>query len=530
MYPRLTALGRALGSAAFLAASAGAACAEYALTILHTNDFHARFEPISGSDSACSAVDATAGKCFGGTARLVTAIAEARARSNNSILVDGGDQFQGSLFYTYYKGAMSAEFMTKLGYDAMTVGNHEFDDGPEVLRGFMDAVEFPVLMSNADVSGEPLLADKLMKSVVIERGGEKLGLIGLTPQDTDELASPGPRVIFTDPVGAVQQEVDLLTAAGVTKIIVLSHSGYGVDQRVAAETTGVDVIVGGHTNTYLSNVAEGAVGPYPTMVGSTAIVSAFAYGKFLGELNVVFNDGGEVVTATGEPLIMDAAVAEDAPTIARIAELAVPLEEMRSKVVAEAATGIDGSRDNCRAVECQMGNLVADAMLARVADQGVTIAFANGGGLRASIDAGPVTMGEVLTVLPFQNTLSTFTVTGADVLAALENGVSQVEEGAGRFVQVAGLKYTFDPKLPAGARVSEVMVLVGGDAWAPIDPAAEYIAVSNNYVRGGGDGFEMFVNARDVYDFGPDLADVTAEYLAANAPYTPYLDGRITRK
>lgn len=516
-------------SGAILALSAGLAKADYTLTILHTNDFHDRFEPISAFDSACSAEDATEKKCFGGSARLVTALAEARTRSNNSILVDGGDQFQGTLFYTYYKGKMTAEFMTKLGYDAMTVGNHEFDDGPEVLAGFIDAVQFPVLMSNADISGEAMLKEKIKKSVVIERGGEKLGLIGLTPQDTDELASPGKNVIFTDPVGAVQAEVDALTAEGVNKIIVLSHSGYEVDKRVAAETKGVDVIVGGHTNTYLSNTSDKAEGPYPTMVGNTAIVSAYAYGKFLGELNVTFNDAGEVVSATGEPLIMDAAVAEDQPTLDRIAELAKPLEEIRNKVVAETAAAIDGSRETCRAVECPMGNLIAEAMLDRVAGQGVTIAVQNGGGVRASIDAGPVTMGEVLTVLPFQNTLSTFEVTGATVVAALENGVSQVEEGAGRFLQVAGLKYTFDPKAPAGSRVSDVMV-GAGDTWAPIDPAATYKVVSNNYVRTGGDGFSMFVDAANAYDFGPDLADVTAEYMAKTGPYTPMTDGRITVK
>ncbi len=519
-----------LSTAAAFGLSAGIAQADYALTILHTNDFHARFEPINASDSTCSAEDAAESKCLGGTARLVTAIADARARSNNTILVDGGDQFQGSLFYTYYKGAMSAEFMNKLGYDAMTVGNHEFDDGPEVLRGFVDTVKFPILMSNADISGEPLLAGKIAKSVTIERGGEAIGLIGLTPQDTPELASPGPKVIFTDPVQAVQNEVDLLTDAGVNKIIVLSHSGFNVDKRIAAATTGVDVIVGGHTNTYLSNVAENAEGPYPTMVGQTAIVSAYAYGKLLGELNVTFDDAGTVTASTGEPLIMDAAVAEDAATVARIAELAKPLDEIRQKVVAQAAEPIDGSRETCRAVECAMGNLIADAMLDRVAGQGVTIALQNSGGVRSSIDAGPVTMGEVLTVLPFQNTLSTFEVDGATLLSALENGVSQLEDGAGRFLQVAGMQYSFDAAAPVGSRISDVMVLIGGDAWGPIDPAATYKVVSNNYVRGGGDGFEMFVNAANPYDFGPDVADVLAEFMARNGPYTPYTDGRITRK
>ena len=175
-----------------------------------------------------------------------------------------------------------------------------------------------------------------------------------------------------------------------------------------------------------------------------------------------------------------------------------------------------------------MGNLVADAMLDRVKSQGVTIAIQNGGGLRASIDAGEVTMGEVLTVLPFQNTLSTFEVTGAQLLEALENGVSQVEEVAGRFPQVSGMKFTWDPNAEPGSRIVEALVEVDG-GFEPVDPEATYGMVSNNFIRGGGDGYAMFVNAANAYDFGPDLADVTAEYLAAQGPYAPYIAGRITK-
>ncbi len=517
-------------SVAALAISAGAAAADYSLTILHTNDFHARFEPISKYDSGCSAEDNAEGKCFGGSARLVTAVAEARARSNNSILVDGGDQFQGTLFYTYYKGKVAAEMMNKLGYDGMTVGNHEFDDGPEVLAGFMASVDFPVLMSNADVSLEPALAGKLMKSAVIERGGEKIALIGLTPQDTDELASPGKNITFTDPSSAVQGEVDRLSAEGVNKFIVLSHSGFAVDKLVAANTTGVDVIVGGHSNTLLSNTQERAVDVYPVMVGDTAIVQAYAYGKFLGELNVTFDDAGKVIEAAGEPILIDGQVVEDSGTVDRIAELAGPLDEIRNKVVASAAAAIEGDRAVCRVQECTMGNLVADAMLARVKDQGISIAIANSGGIRASIDAGDVTMGEVLKVLPFQNTLSTFEVSGQTVIDALENGVSQVEEVKGRFPQVAGLKFTWDASVAAGeGRIQEVMVMQGGD-WVAIDPAATYGLVSNNFIRNGGDGYKMFRDAQNAYDFGPDVADVLAEYMAAAGGYSPMLDGRIAQK
>ncbi|MCV6595161.1 MAG: 5'-nucleotidase/apyrase family protein [Silicimonas sp.] len=514
-----------LTGAAALALTSGAALADYSITILHTNDFHDRFEPISKYDSGCSEESNAEGKCFGGMARMVTAIEAAKARNDNFMLVDAGDQFQGTLFYQYYKGQTAAEFMNGLGYDAMAVGNHEFDDGPEALEEFVKLANFPVLMSNADLSAEPGLKDIIEKSVVIEKAGEKIGLIGLTPINNDELASPGPNITFTDPSPAVQAEVDKLTADGINKIVLLSHSGYATDMAIALNTSGVDVIVGGHSNTLLSNTSDRAAGPYPDVVNGVAIVQAYAYGKYLGELQVTFDGDGNVTEASGEPVLIDASVEENAEVKARVAELAQPLEEIRNKVVAEAAEAIGGERDVCRAMECPMGSLIADAMLERVKDQGIEIAIQNGGGIRASIDAGPVTMGEVLTVLPFQNTLSTFQVSGAVILEALENGVSQMEEGAGRFPQVAGMSYTVDPAAEAGSRISEVMV--GG---APLDVAKTYGVVSNNYVRNGGDGYKMFRDADNAYDFGPDLADVTAEFLAAKGPFTPYTDGRITVK
>ena len=507
---------------ALLATCASTAMADYTLTILHTNDFHARFEPINKYDSTCKPEDNAEGKCFGGSARLATAIAEARARVENPVLLDGGDPFQGTLFYSHYKGQLAAQMMNFMGYEAMAVGNHEFDDGPEVLRRFVDAVEFPVLMANADISREPHLKGHIDKSIVIEKLGEKIGVIGLTPEDNHDLAAPGPNIIFTPAVDAVQDEVDKLTEQGIDKIIVLSHSGYTIDLMLARETTGVDVIVGGHSHTYLDANGQANVGSYPTMVGDTAVVQAYAFGKYLGELKVVFDDAGVVTSATGAPQLLDASVAENAEVVAMVARAAEPLNEIRNREVAEAVKPISGDSALCRAGECEMGNLVTDALLERVKDQGVEIAFMNGGGLRASIDQGPVTMGEVLTVLPFQNTLSTFRITGEAMVAALENGVGQVEKGAGRFPQVSGMSFAVDITAPAGSRISNVMV---GDA--PLDPEKLYFVASNNYIRNGGDGYKMFLEAQDAYDFGPDIADVLAEYLAAHSPYTPYTDGRI---
>ncbi|MDP5336594.1 MAG: 5'-nucleotidase C-terminal domain-containing protein, partial [Paracoccaceae bacterium] len=250
----------------------------------------------------------------------------------------------------------------------------------------------------------------------------------------------------------------------------------------------------------------------------------------LGHLVLQFDEAGHVTAASGDTILLDASVTPDPAIAARVAELAGPIAEVKARVVAAAAADIDGARESCRIRECTMGNLVADAMLDRVKDQGVSIAIQNGGGLRASIAVGQVTMGDVLGVLPFQNTLSTFEATGATVLAALENGLSQIDEGAGRFPQVAGMRYVFDPAAEAGARVVSVEVRQG-DAWVALDPAKTYGVVTNNYMRGGGDGYAMFkTDGMNAYDFGPDLADVLAAYMAANAPYQPVTDGRITMK
>ncbi|MCY4178953.1 MAG: 5'-nucleotidase C-terminal domain-containing protein, partial [Litoreibacter sp.] len=262
----------------------------------------------------------------------------------------------------------------------------------------------------------------------------------------------------------------------------------------------------------------------------TPVAQAYAYSKYIGHLKLTFDDAGNVTAATGDTILLDASVEEDAGIVARVAELAGPIEEMKSRVVASSAGPIEGDRSVCRVQECAMGNLVADAMLDRVKDQGVQIAIQNAGGVRASIDAGEVTMGEVLTVLPFQNTLSTFQVTGQTIIDALENGVSQIEEVKGRFPAVAGLKFTFDASVaPNEGRIQEVMVMENG-AFTPIDPAKTYGVVSNNYVRQGGDGYKMFVDAANAYDYGPDLADVVAEYMAENGDNVIAIEGRITQK
>jgi len=464
-------LARFATSTAMLALSAGMASADYTLHILHTNDIHSRIESINRFDSTCNAEGEAEGKCFGGVARIKAAIDAKRAElaGQNVVVLDAGDPFQGSLFYTTYKGAAEAEFMEAIGYDAMAVGNHEFDDGPPKLAEFIANVSFPVVSGNLDLTGEASLKDAVADHVVLEIGGEKIGIVSALATDTVETSSPGPNVVFQDEIDSLAADAAKLEEMGVTKIIALNHVGLPKDLEIAGAVPALDVVIGGHSHTLMQN-NDAETPSYPQMVDGTPVAQAYAYSKYVGHLVVTFDDAGNVTSATGNPILLDASVTPDEAVLARIAEMGAPIEEMKNRVVAATTDAVEG-------------------------------------------------------VLPFQNTLSTFRVSGAAVVEALENGASQMEEVKGRFPQVAGMSFTVDPSAAPGARISDVMV--GG---APIDMDKVYGVVSNNYVRGGGDGYAMFVDAADAYDFGPDLADVTAEYLAANAPYTPYTDGRITVK
>lgn len=511
--------------------------ADYRLDILHINDFHARVEPVNTFNATCSSREIADKACFGGVARIKSAVDAERKRiaseGGNVLVLDAGDEFQGSLFFTTYKGLDSAEFMNAIGFDAMALGNHEFDLGAEGLAPFLDKVTFPVLASNVTTTDTSPIHDKFKPYIVKQIGGKKIGIIGAITVDTPEISKPGPTVTFSDDIDAIQTSVDALKAQGVDKIIALTHTGYQRDQKIAATVEGLDVIVGGHSHTLLSSSDPAASGPYPTLVKNPAgqdvpIVTAYAYSKYLGHLTLTFDDDGKLKSAEGAPILLDASITQDAAMAARVAEMAKPIESLKTKVVASTEAPIDGSAEICRKTECAMGNLVADAMLDRVKDQGINFAIINGGVLRASIPKGNITMGTVLTVLPFQNTVATLLLRGGDVIAALENGVSRVDEGAGRFPQVSGLKYAFDATKPVGSRISDVMVRDEQGGWQPINTEFNYGVVTNDYARAGGDGYTVFAQkGRNAYDHGPGLDDVVIDYLQGHKPYKPYTDGRI---
>lgn len=513
----------------------GAAFAQddtFDLTILHTNDEHGHHEPDSSGN--------------GGQARWATVIDQVRANVENVILVDGGDRFTGTLFHQQHRGQDNALIMTMLGYTGMTLGNHEFDDGDDVLAAFIDSVNFPVMSANVTIPEDNPLASRVAPSAIVDVNGTLVGLIGLTTADTPTISSPGEGIEFSDDyAGIVNGIVEAMAAEGVNKVVLLTHLGLGLDIELAASLVGVDVIVGGHSHTLMGNAYTAAAGvEYPAEATSATgepvlvVQAGGGNGLYGGRLDVSFDAAGLLTDWSGDTIFLSQYISPDPEVEALIATLAEPIEALRATPVGETTVFLVGDRAVCRVAECTLGNLITDAMRA---ETGAQIAITNGGGIRSNvpIESTPedvaldtpytVTLGDVLTVLPFGNLTSSFELSGADIVAAIEHGVGAVENGNGRFPQVSGLRYTFDPAQAAGSRVVSVEVQGEDGSFSPIDEATIYTVVSNDFTRRGGDGYTMFAeNAVNPYDFGRPLDQVLADYIAANSPITPVIEGRIT--
>ncbi|KAH9525067.1 5'-nucleotidase [Bulinus truncatus] len=290
------------------------------MTILHTNDVHARIEETDKNSAPCSKDLSAAGQCYGGVARIRTMVNNRRSKTSNLLLLDAGDQFQGTIWFYKFGGLASARFMNLIKYDAMAIGNHEFDTGVAGLVPFVKNVTFPLLSSNMNLNNTPALKGLIVPSVVLTVGGQKVGVVGYTTTETAYISQPE-TVTFMEELKSVQAEVDKLTSQGVDILIALGHSGFATDLEIAKRLRNVDIVVGGHTNTFLYNGTapsnEQPEGVYPTLVESqitnlkVLVIQDYAYGKYLGELNVTFNDKGEVKAWSGNPILLDKNVVQE---------------------------------------------------------------------------------------------------------------------------------------------------------------------------------------------------------------------------
>lgn len=551
-----------------------AAAPVYKLRILHTNDHHSHIEPVSDSYK------------HGGVSRRQTYIASVRAAQQAAkggsdpydlLLVDAGDYFQGSLYYSQYKGYADLDFYRRMGYQVGTIGNHEFDDSNANLAKFIKGAttgtypdapadvpalggsNFPIISANIDVPAGDPLEGLIQPNTVIalsDTGSEqKIGFFGLTTPETTEISSPGAGTTFADPVARATAQVAALKPTVGAKIIALTHLGYGVDVELAKQTSGIALIIGGHSHTPVGSQPN-AQGDYPTVVTNAAgkpvlVLTDWEYGRWCGDIVVGFDADGQVSTVTSSPTEMQADTTKDnyiepdanfetligTDTTGYKKQIA----EVSARAVGKSEIALDGVTANVRSRETNLANLLTDAVLAKVAEDAAKVAYpkvviTNGGGIRASIAAGDINYGSVLSVLPFGNTIARTDITGAQVLAALENGLGYVggASNTGRFPQVAGLRYSFTTSRPAGSRVLSVEIKTDA-GYVALDAAATYRVYTNNYMLTGGDGYTAFTEGSNKLDIGFVLADALAEHIAALSADGGAVDdaditgGRITR-
>jgi 5'-nucleotidase / UDP-sugar diphosphatase len=488
------------------------------LTILHLNDFHSRHDPVDGGARGCKA-----GKgCYGGSPRLATAIAAQRqaaeADGRSVLLLDAGDQFQGSLYYTALHGDVELAVMHAIGTDAMAVGNHEFDSGPFNLARFVRAAHFPVLSANIDAEG---FLDGLLKPYALfDRAGLRIAVVGLTTDETLASSAPGPDVRFKPPASALAAAAERARAEGAQFVLALSHLGLAEDRALATAVPKVSAIIGGHSHSLLSNIEAGAAGPFPTIVGKTLIVQAGAYGRYLGRLDLELAADGTVLAWGGECRHIGLDLPPDSAVSAILAGYAAPLAAARQAVIGQ--TDVELGLSHSRFTECLLGDLVADAMLAAV--HGAEVALMNAGGFQTGLNAGDITVGDVIAMLPFADTVATCKIKGSDLRAVVLHGLTML--GRGGFLQVAGLRVGWRPLAPSQTSIA---VRDADGQFSPLDPNRIYGLATNNFIRGGGDGYTVLRDAAiDPYDFGPELERVVTNHITALSPLRVALDGRLT--
>ncbi|NWR33769.1 V5NTD nucleotidase, partial [Tachuris rubrigastra] len=525
------------------------AAGELRLTLLHTNDVHGRVEAQGAGPRRCAG---DAPGCFGGVARRAARVAAERAAHPNVLLLDAGDQYQGTVWFSRFKGREAVHFMNLLRYDAMALGNHEFDEGVSgLLDPLLKNANFTVLSGN--IKGKTPLGNEMMKYVrpfkIVNFGSESVGIVGYTTQETSFLSQPGADIIFEDEIEALQVQVNKLTAMGVNKIIALGHSGFTVDKNIAQKLRGVDVVIGGHTNTFLYTgtppSTEVPAGPYPFMIDSddgrkVPVVQAYAYGKYLGYLNVTFDKEGNVVEAVGNPILLDSNIPEDEHIKEEVEKWRENLGNY-SKEIGKTSVYLNGTSQACRFQECNMGNLLCDAMLYENVGRPdkkswnhVSMCILNGGGIRSPIDEqstnGTITMEDLLSVLPFGGRFDMVRVKGSTLKEAFEHSVRRYGKGSGELLQVGGIHVVYDLSRAPGSRVVSLEVLCTAcrvPAYIPLQMDEIYNVTLPSYMLFGGDGYHMLKDKNMGYSKGEPDIEVVSRYLQRMKRVYPAVEGRI---
>ena len=472
--------------------------------VMHINDIHGRVD---------------AGKYDGmGLSRVSTIVKQIRAEDPNVLFLDAGDTIHGTVFAALTKGASVVRVMNEMGYDAMTTGNHDYNYGLDRIEKLQNTMKFPLLVSNVTYkdTGEKAFKPYIIKTLP---NGVRIGIFGLATPETAYKTNPTnvEAVTFGDPVVAAKESVTALKAEGVNYIIALSHLGVDEDSvytsiKVAQKVDGIDLIVDGHSHSALK---EGM------WIKGTLIVQSGFYDKNLGEVTVKLGkDGSKVETAklfTKEYAMEN--VEEDPAVRAIVDEINRENEKITSVVVGETPILLDGERNDVRTGETNLGDMITEAMLAKTGAEGV---ITNGGGIRASIQKGVISRGDIISVLPFGNYVVVKEISGQDLKDAIENGVQSYPDTRGAFPHVAGFIFKFNPMNEVGNKVYNITFNNG----EKLDLTRAYKIATNDFMAVGGDNYTSLKGKKTVNEY-EGIEEILGEYIKANGITHTTIDGRV---
>ncbi|MDH7499474.1 MAG: bifunctional UDP-sugar hydrolase/5'-nucleotidase [candidate division NC10 bacterium] len=467
-----------------LSASSGYA---FPLTILHTNDLHAHLAPFP---------DPYLGKEAGGVARLAALIATIRQENPRTLLLDAGDRFSGTTLSALFQGEAECVFASLLGYDAVALGNHDFDFGQERLCYLRQRLVHPPMIA-ANIrrgQGGPLFTRPYLR---IEREGLRILIVGLSTPETPYSTRPSnvTGLIF-EPPAPILNSIIKREGGTYDLLVVLSHLGYEEDRALAEEVPGIDLIVGGHSHTRIER---------PERVGSTLIVQAFQWGLYLGRVDLELR-GKQIVHAKGQLIPVSSQIDPDP----LFTSLLMHCYEKRARPMMEEVVGYAPTPLLRQEGESLIGNLLADSFQAFTR---ADLALFNQGGIRADIPAGPITVGKIFEVIPFSNQVMTTDLTGEQVQSLFDQLASR---GGGD--AISGAQFRISQGRAEG-------ILIGGQ---PLQTQKLYRVAANEFMMAGGDQFEILKQGKNTQSYGLDR-QALIDYLQKYPKKWPTIEGRIQR-
>lgn len=474
---------------------------------------------------------------------------QARSDENkNPLFLNIGDNFQGTLWYELLGWNVTSHFLNILPADATTLGNHEFDRGVQEVVHFLEHLKSPVVVANFDDTDEPNLQGLYKKSIVVERSGRKIGLVGALVVATVEISNPENLHILNEIESVKAESERLRDEEGVDIIIVLSHCGLVIDREMAMQGgSAIDVIVGGHSHTLLYTGLQ-VPGPdipgdvYPTVYEQAnghkvLIVQASAYTKYLGDLTVYFDEAGEAQSWEGNTIFMDNSIEPDPEIIAEMAPWKAVVDAVALREVGTVKTTL--YQRDCAFGECNIGSFVCDAYSNYFVDHPDyqendgswtygTISITNAGGIRTTLAPGVITYDDLFTSLPFQNKIDTFELKGEHLLEAME--FSAAAYSFYNFLQFSGMKVVFNVSEPVNHRVISIDVLCRHcdvPRYEKLDLNQWYRLIVPSFIGSGGNGYVAFGKNRRNHRAGDKFdIEIVELYLKKLSPVIQRKDGR----